>query len=211
MVEQKIKKFIDALETTDFSSRNPFENIYKRQECRDNLEIYLNHVKQNGTGIMLVGEAPGYRGCKLTGIPFTDGIQLKNELNSFALGDVTKYVIREQIKENSATIIWEALRTTENHMVPLLWNSFPFHPYGEKGEQTNRNPESDEIAWGREQIEKLIEIFQIDRRNIYAVGRKAQLQLGYQSDDLYIRHPSYGGKNECQSKIIQIAHKTVDC
>src|SRR5437588_13067176 len=38
---------------------------------RGNLELYLREMSARGPGVMLVGEAPGYKGCRLTGVPFT--------------------------------------------------------------------------------------------------------------------------------------------
>ncbi|MBR4606414.1 MAG: hypothetical protein IKO41_09355 [Lachnospiraceae bacterium] len=61
-------------------------NPYKSKRLKNHLLQYLQHLEQVGVDIMLVGEAPGYRGCALTGIPFTDEIQLKNPENVFALG-----------------------------------------------------------------------------------------------------------------------------
>src|SRR5205823_6053994 len=38
---------------------------------RANLRLYLEQMASLRPVALLVGEAPGYRGCRLTGIPFT--------------------------------------------------------------------------------------------------------------------------------------------
>lgn len=38
---------------------------------RGNLADYLRLMARREPTLLLVGEAPGYRGCRLTGIPFT--------------------------------------------------------------------------------------------------------------------------------------------
>jgi uracil-DNA glycosylase len=38
---------------------------------RDNLRIYLERMLLLNPSVLIVGEAPGCNGCRLTGIPFT--------------------------------------------------------------------------------------------------------------------------------------------
>ena len=46
-------------------------NPYLKQDIADNLHRYLVAMhKMKGKRIFLVGEAPGYKGCGITGIPF---------------------------------------------------------------------------------------------------------------------------------------------
>ena len=55
------------------------------------------------------------------------------------------------------------------------------------------------IAGQKKCLEELIGIFGIPQNCIYAVGRTAEKQLGY-IKVAYIRHPSYGGKNDCMNE-----------
>jgi hypothetical protein len=46
-------------------------NPYLKKDVADNLHRYLVAMhKMKGKRILLVGEAPGYKGCGITGIPF---------------------------------------------------------------------------------------------------------------------------------------------
>ncbi|UCG25887.1 MAG: hypothetical protein JSW55_07845, partial [Chloroflexota bacterium] len=46
---------------------------------RANLRLYLSQIAAAGPALLLVGEAPGYRGCRLTGVPFTSEAILLDE------------------------------------------------------------------------------------------------------------------------------------
>ena len=143
---------------------------------------------------MLIGEAPGYRGCALTGIPFTDEIQLKYAGNNYALGDWKRSGIIGNTAERSASIIWPAIR--ESYIIPLMWNAFPFHPYKEGKKASNRTPTKSELEEGLKYIGALKMIFQINDSQVFAVGKKAKLLLGLTDDNHCIRHPANDYKGE---------------
>ncbi|VAW30880.1 hypothetical protein MNBD_CHLOROFLEXI01-1668 [hydrothermal vent metagenome] len=68
-----ISKFVGQLATavSTPTCTNPYE--WKRpfsQERRHNLRLYLQWMAQQSPQHLLIGEAPGWRGCRLTGIPF---------------------------------------------------------------------------------------------------------------------------------------------
>lgn len=200
----EIAEFVDKIANVSEEGRN-IENPYRKRELRDNLLVYLTYLSRKEVDVMLIGEAPGYRGCALTGIPFTDERQLVNPLNEFGVGKASNYSISGERYEASATYIWEALRENENEVIPLMWNAYPFHPYKAAERQSNRTPSSAEMREGAVYIRELQKIFQIPDEKVYAIGRVAQKARGYGSDDIRcIRHPSYGGKNECQEKIRRI-------
>lgn len=48
-------------------------NMYAvNPHCRHNLSVYLEQMLEIKPSILLMGEAPGFHGCGITGIPFTD-------------------------------------------------------------------------------------------------------------------------------------------
>ena len=182
-----VEEFVDSISSV--SDENCLvENPYRIDVCRYNLLHYLQHLKSQKVDLMLIGEAPGYRGCAMTGIPFTDEIQLSHPENRYALGNWSRSGQTGTTAERSASIVWPAIRAY--HLVPLLWNVFPFHPYQAGNRRSNRTPTQRELREGRQYIEALREIFQIDDAQVFAIGRKAQVILGLTDETHCIRHPA---------------------
>jgi uracil-DNA glycosylase len=112
-----------------------------------------------------VGEAAGYRGARISGIPFTSERQLTGS----------------GLSETSATIVHRTLRELDLEEAVLLWNIVPTHP----GTATsNRSPTRLEVAAGLPFARELSR-----GRRVLAVGRVAEAALGVP----YVRHPSRGG------------------
>ena len=115
--------------------------------------------------MLLVGEAPGYRGARVSGIPFTSERQLTGAGPA----------------EATATIVRRALAELGCEDDVLLWNVVPTHPGTER---TNRPPTRAEVAGGLAFVERLGE-----SRRVIAVGRVAERALGVEA----VRHPARGG------------------
>lgn len=130
---------------------------------RARLAAYL--ASRAGARILLVGEAPGYRGARVSGIPFTSERQLT------ATGPA----------EATATIVHRALAELDLHDHVLLWNVVPTHP---GTETSNRTPTPAEVRLGVDFAARLAE-----GRNVIAVGRVAARALAAPT----VRHPSHGG------------------
>jgi len=63
-----IKKFINNLK--DVENTYDMENPYQNQIQANNLFIYLHYMVEASPDTLFVGEAPGYKGCALMGVPF---------------------------------------------------------------------------------------------------------------------------------------------
>ncbi len=53
-------------------------NQYSNEKILNNLGLYLDFFFKLNNNILLIGEAPGYNGCRITGIPFTSGSVIQN-------------------------------------------------------------------------------------------------------------------------------------
>lgn len=186
---------------------NQYSYEFKENEIRrNNLLIYLKSMQRVNPKIILVGEAPGYRGCRTTGVPFTSEYLLMNNMKGLKLfGKESGYRLVEEknklIKEATATIIWETL--IKFNILPLAWNAFPFHPHKPGNEQSNRTPLKSELIAGREALLKMLEMFNIEK--VIAVGNKAGQTLKELNISAYkVRHPAQGGKNDFVEGISRI-------
>jgi uracil-DNA glycosylase len=127
--------------------------------------------------LLLVGEAPGYRGARVSGLPFTSERQLTGAGPS----------------ETTATIVRAALRELELEEATLCWNVVPTHP---GTETSNRRPTRAEIEAARRFLDPLAR-----GRRVVAVGRLAAAVTGAP----YLRHPSHGGARAFRDGLLRFA------
>ncbi|AOY77768.1 uracil-DNA glycosylase [Clostridium formicaceticum] len=206
---KKLEDFVEDLAVTEVTPNVCNQYAYAVEENiirRNNLLIYLNQMYKLKPWTIFVGEAPGYRGCRSTGVPFTSEHLLMNNIEGLDLfGKAAGYRLASAgdrlVKEATATIIWETL--LKNNLLVLAWNAFPFHPYKEGVERSNRTPSRQELILGEKPLLKMIEIFNI--KNVVAVGRKAEESLNKLNITNYrVRHPAQGGKKEFVKGIVEI-------
>lgn len=133
---------------------------------RERLAAYLE--RRRGASLLLVGEAAGYRGARVSGIAFTSERQLTGRGPT----------------EISATIVHRTLAELGVEDDVLLWNVVPTHPHRRDEPLSNRLPTRAEIDAGRPFVVELAR-----GRRVLAVGRVAERVLGAP----YVRHPSHGG------------------
>lgn len=184
-------QFIDYISSIDPPSEHSINMYAVKPHCKHNLSVYIEQMLEVKPTILLMGEAPGFHGCGITGIPFTDERTLSS--HPFFVGRGYEYSEKPE-HEKTAGIVW----STMIDKVPLMWNIYPFHPFGIH-ERTNRKPNRDEIILGREIAEQFISLFPIQK--IYAVGRAAQ---SFRPNLEYVRHPSYGGQAIFKEQINKI-------
>jgi uracil-DNA glycosylase len=156
--------------TFNFYREGPRARLLKRR-----LAGYLAGREQ--ASFLLVGEAPGYRGARVSGVPFTSERQLTGAGPA----------------EATATIVRAALAELELEEETLCWNVVPTHP---GTETTNRRPSRAEIEAGSRFLAQLAR----DRR-VIAVGRVAEAVTGA----AYVRHPSHGGAEAFRSGLLRFA------
>lgn len=167
---------------------------------RANLALYLRAMQMRKPAALLLLEAPGYRGCRLTGVPVTSRRILLE--GSEALGmfgreagfrDVGDVGFERIYGEQSATIVWGAL--AEMRALPLIWNAFPFHPHRAGNPLSNRKPRQAELALGAGYTRLLLAIWAFEQ--VIAVGNVAHALLRKQGIACHkLRHPAHGGKQD---------------
>lgn len=192
-----IERLIDALSRATVSDRAC--NQYARGDRantvrRDNLRLYLEEIGK--PSMLLIGEAPSYRGGRLTGIAFTSETLMLCGIAGH-LGEHRGYRKAtpgpQRSTEASATMVWATIQSIKP--LPLLWNAFPFHPFQHGNPFSNRMPAAGELLAGQPFIERVLDLFPIQR--IVAIGNHADRSLEKLGiDHAKVRHPSQGGKRE---------------
>jgi len=144
--------------------------------------------------LILVGEAPGYQGCRYSGIAFTSERLLCEGAIPRVAPESSRLTDRSlPFSEPSATIVWGVLQELGLAADTLLWNAVMLHPHRPDVPQSNRTPRSDELALGQPALHLLRQHFP-DARWV-AVGKKAGLALHQAGlvDHVAVRHPANGG------------------
>lgn len=182
-IDIAIATFINHL--SQFKSTNTIENMYHTgsqdsTERRKRLKEFF--IKNQNAKILLVGEAPGYNGCAKTGVPFTSNTN-----------------------EPSSAVIQSFLSQNYPEIPVLMWNAFPFHPHQPNQTESNRTPNSEELALGYSILQSFIKLFP-NLTYFCAIGRTAEKQLlkmDLPTQPIYIRHPAHGGKTKCTTTLNQ--------
>ena len=159
-----VERFVELLAATAIGRTH---NQYTASELRRRrLTEYL--ARRRHARVVLVGEAAGWRGARVSGLPFTSERQLTGTGPA----------------EATATIVQRVLAELGVAGDMLLWNLVPTHPHRPGVDASNRPPSRDEIRAARPFLDELT-----GGREIIAVGRLAERELGAPG----VRHPSHGG------------------
>lgn len=155
---------------------------------RANLRAYLESFPE-APSVVLVGEAPSWRGCRFSGIAFTAEAQLLD--HDFPVDGVRTSGFRERpLSEPSATLVWGALRPRFPGF--LLWNALPLHPHPPEEALANRTPGKGEVDGFADLLRGVLDV--VCPETVVAVGRTGEgalERLGIPCT--YVRHPAQGG------------------
>jgi hypothetical protein len=150
---------------------------------------------------LLIGEAAGYQGCKVSGIPFTsERLILEGQIPRIAAPGARLSSRARPWSEPSATTVWKTLHGLGIAEHTVLWNAYPWHPHKPGSLHSNRTPTRSERRSGVPVLEALLKMFPDARR--FAVGRNAEAslaELGIEAQVL--RHPSMGGAAEFATQL----------
>lgn len=157
------------------------------------LQRLRNHLECKPK-LILVGEAPGYKGCRYSGVAFTsEGLLLDGEIPRIE-GPLHRLTNRRlPFREQSATIIWRTLKMLSAQDDTVLWNAVQMHPHRRGVPWSNRTPTVSELALGVPALQMLRREF--PKATFVPIGKKAHqllLKVGI-SSAAYVRHPANGG------------------
>jgi uracil-DNA glycosylase len=200
MAASSVSAFVERLSAVptepgrhNFLDHSTLGNAQRRR----NLETYLQEMLDRSPKVLLLGEAPGFRGMRITGVPFTNRTMFAGRANSFGLfGPGRGYALPADAvavaSEPTATVMWEVL--AELQFLPLLWSACPWHTHMPGRPQSNRTPTTAEAELGTPFWQWLAELFGIE--TVVAVGNVAHRSLLRSGMDApKVRHPSHGGRS----------------
>ena len=194
-----IPKLLEQLKCV--SSTSTVWNPYESSERCHNLLTYLNALCSHPySGHLLIGEAPGHKGCALTGIPFTSQRILSSYTHPFIRTLQSTLSVSGNETEATSTIVWNYLDGCTE--IPAMWNVFLFHPHETDNRHSNRTPPACEVEIGKKYLQLIFDI--LSPRTVIAVGNTSAKMLSRFFPDLviiHVRHPSRGGKSDFLSGI----------
>jgi uracil-DNA glycosylase len=163
----RVETFVSDLAAARIGATFNFYRDGERAELRrERLATYLE--ERRDARLLLVGEAAGYRGARVSGLPFTSERQLSGEPPG----------------EASATIVHRVLAELGLADEALLWNAVPTHPHRPGLPASNRPPTRAETEAGLPFLRELAR-----GRRLVAIGRVAERVMGPPC----VRHPAHGG------------------
>lgn len=180
----------------------------------DHLQRYMEE-RSASAKILLIAEAPGYNGCKFSGLPMTSERALLKSNAQLVEDQIyfrgpkyrTSKVNLHSGKSNAegsieptATIVWDTMMQHYDSHEFVLWNAFAFHPHDPDDMLTNRTPTPDEIERSSETLKLFLAAF--PGKPVVAVGRKSEgalTQLGVAFHA--VRHPANGGATKFRAGI----------
>jgi uracil-DNA glycosylase len=191
-------EFLRALQSpTSGDVFNPWTHIDSSTDlATDAAVVRLAHLRAHlatDATCVLIGEAAGYQGCKVSGIPFTsERLVLAGAIPRVAPPPGRLSLRDRPWSEPSATTVWKTLHELGIADRTVLWNAYPWHPHKPRTLHSNRTPTAAERRLGLAVLAAMLRLFPGAR--VFAVGRNAEsslAELGVHNTAL--RHPSMGG------------------
>ncbi len=194
----RVQAFLDLLQaSTGANVFNPWAHHdagtdLSRTATRERLVRLAAHLSTDARYV-LIGEAAGYQGCKVSGIPFTSERLILEARIPRISTDAPRLTSRTRPwSEPSATTVWNTLHALGIASETVLWNAFPWHPHKPQLSHSNRTPTPAERLAGVPVLRQFLDLY--PQAQVFAVGRNAEWslqQVGCNAAPL--RHPSMGG------------------
>lgn len=168
------------------------------------------HMMVSNPRLIIVGEAPGYQGCRYSGIAFTsERLLVEGGIPRMNGPDGKRISTRElPWSEPSATIVWGGLREHGLANDTVMTNAVPWHPEGDRGPHSNRTPSKPEKAAGAPYLKMFLNIY--PNVQVAALGNTASdslTELGIKH--VKLRHPANGGATKFRAGLADLVAKGI--
>lgn len=168
---------------------------------RENLRRYLKALP--APKYAFIGIAPGWRGARFTGVPFSDEHRL-----CFPGSCYDRTSMRETAyREATAGVVMELLGARTD---VVCWNIVPWHPHQPGEPLSNADPDGETIGYGLEALEFFFHRLYPETKAV-AVGQlpaKALEGFKVQGRPLevvaHLRHPAHGGAIEFREQAAKL-------
>lgn len=168
---------------------------------RENLRRYLKALP--APKYAFIGIAPGYRGARFTGVPFSDEHRLCYPGSCYDRTSTRENAYREA----TAGVVMELLGARTD---VVCWNIVPWHPHQPGEPLSNADPDAETIGYGLEALEFFFQRLYPETKAV-AVGQlpaKALEGFKVQGRPLEVvanlRHPAHGGATEFRQQAAKL-------
>jgi uracil-DNA glycosylase len=174
--------WVDHDPTTDICDDAPAQRL---RRLKSHLDV--------DAAFVLVGEAAGYQGCKVSGIPFTsERLLMEGSIPRVRISTARLSSRMRPWSEPSATIVWGTLHKLGIADRTVLWNAYPWHPHKRGAAHSNRTPARLENEAGLKVLGALLDLH--PEACVFAVGKNAERSLAALGRfTVPLRHPAMGG------------------
>ena len=190
-------RLIETLPTGLPGLFNPWQDHCPHQSASNGPEARRERLARHldcTPAFILVGEAPGYQGCRYSGIAFTsERLLMEGAIPRIPAVPNRLSTRRLPFSEPSATIIWKTLNRLDIAERTILWNALQLHPYRLDALWSNRTPTNSELDHGVPALQLLAATF--PSAKIVAIGKKAEYLVVRAGITVVgtVRHPANGG------------------
>jgi uracil-DNA glycosylase len=213
--EEQIKSFVVAISEPSFHRiHNPWRDLctteLRPDGCMLRQERLRRHLNAPNPRLLIIGEAPGYQGCRYSGLAFSSerllvekAIPRMNGLDGERITNRGK-----PWSEPSATIVWGALYEHGLAMDTVMFNAVPWHPEGARGIHSNRTPSTDEKTEGLKYVPMLLKIF--PGIKVAALGNTSSDMLTELCvEHVKLRHPANGGAGKFRAGLADLVRSGI--
>jgi uracil-DNA glycosylase len=175
-----------------WSQTCPFDAVPYAWQARQ--ARLVQHLQCPAPKLLVIGEAPGFRGCRYSGVPFTsEKLLLDGAIPHVQYAQGHRITRGDRpMTEPSSTIVWKAMYEYQLAEHVVMFNAVPWHPEGTVGSHSNRTPTTDERQVGEHYLKQLLEIF--NTLPVVALGNVASQNLtDIGIDHTKVPHPANGG------------------